>query len=159
MSWLIESYLEEGKHGPDHPRSLNMYDSDSMVKKHEKINDRKEDYSKYDNDTNRIDRKEANWHVSKCGEYSEGKGAKLYRSKEADIAGKKGMIHGKRYEDAKDDYVVRTLTKTDKNENAKNKLNKINPEKSSSVSTIKSIRRHDEKKTTNECAWIVELMQ
>ena len=32
MSWLIEAYLDEGKHGPDHPESRNMrdkYDFDS----------------------------------------------------------------------------------------------------------------------------------
>ena len=45
MSWLIESYLEEGKHGPDHPKSLNMHDKyDFAVKKMEEYKD-KTDYS------------------------------------------------------------------------------------------------------------------
>lgn len=34
MSWLIEAYFEEGKHGPDHPESLNMKNVKDMQRKH-----------------------------------------------------------------------------------------------------------------------------
>ena len=44
MAWLIESFLNEGKQGPDHPESRNMRDKwDFDDKKREE--DRDEDYS------------------------------------------------------------------------------------------------------------------
>ena len=61
MSWLIESVLEEGKHGPDHPESRNMrdkYDFDSkksserMDKSMDSVRAAMRFDKKYDNDDN-----------------------------------------------------------------------------------------------------------
>ena len=57
MSWLIESYLEEGKHGPDHPDSLYMKRGSDYNTKKRYENEKEETDNK-----NKADRLERKYH-------------------------------------------------------------------------------------------------
>ena len=170
MAWLIEAYLEEGKHGPDHPESLNMQNKNDMRRKY-----------RYEREPKmKMDDAEGKSYEARKRDAMKNK---LNNSKEADVAGKKGIIHGQDYDEAKEKYIKdRSSSAPDKieaNEKAYNKMRKkkaysnINDVKDSegydkdiaelhgsAKATVKSIRRHDEKKAANESVdMLVEILQ
>ena len=157
MSWLIEAYLEEGKHGPDHPESLEMRNMDDMrIKKYRERQEGIEGNStkyKHALDGDKVKEKAI---------YN-----KVSNSKEADIAGKKAILRGDGYLGGKEEYVEnktkelvsKTNSKQDKNRAADNKMQYT--DMNDPGPTIKSVRRHDEKlaKAANESVdLLVELM-
>jgi hypothetical protein len=162
MSWLIESYLEEGKHGPDHPESLNMKNMEDMRKKKEKENEEKENNSS-SYDTLVFDasgKKYNNMHD------------KINASKDADIAGKKAILKGSDYDKAKEDYIRNKINKAEDKIARNRKIlddyaethrdSRYAPRPKLPASVVRSIRRNEEKnekRSNNECAWIVESLQ
>ena len=167
MSWLIESYLEEGKHGPDHPESLNMKNMEDMRKKHEDIN-RKKDEEK-ENDSDPVEKLLLSAHDKKHHNMYN----KVSTAKDADIAGKKAILKGSDYDEAKEDYIRNKINKTEDKQARNRKILDDYAKKHyntsfadyrnhAAPSLVKSIRRHEEKnekRSNNECAWIVESLQ
>ena len=153
MSWLIESYLEEGKHGPDHPESLNMKNMEDMRKKHKDIERKK--YEDIHVDSYSMKRDAACKKLKNMYD-------KVNATKDADIAGKKAILKGQDYDEAKKDYVDSKINfAKDKSE----KNGEIIDDYGHGMmlyDVAKSIRRNKEKnkkRSNNECAWIVESLQ
>ena len=152
MSWLIESYLEEGKHGPDHPESLNMRSVGNFRdKQYDEMRNSDIDRRKTDK---RFNMKTGNYVKNDGSKADKTKFADTYHAKwaaaEDDVASKYAFKAATSQDDKERDYATKNmLTATRDATKLKNAANAID----------RHNRRHPERAVKESVSDIVESLQ
>ncbi len=156
MNWLVEAFLDEGKHGPDHPESLGMKNKEDFVK------------DRWDKKVGKTPDKEAEHaeHMAKrermktIANNNENPYAKLANEKDKELAGKIDNAvdkHTKARQDAE------KIGDNMKAADSRVKLGKCAAKSNELYHKLDSIdrhnRRHPEAKVANESYWLIESFQ